>query len=275
MDVDMKRLQHYDTYDIPVKEIFYDQSFNCRGAFSLQTVVELSESIGEIGLQFPIVVQPWEDGRFRLLAGHRRYKACTVFLKWEQIPAVVRTDLNPHQARLLNLTENLERKDLNMLEEAKALQAMYPEGVSQRVAAAELKRPTRWIHTRQRLVKLPKEIQQLAAVGRIVATDIEALWSLPEDERVKAAKRIVKLKGKGSRKGKIPRKLSRKFRPRQTKEQISKMTGILINAGINGLPTRLLAWTAGYVSTADIKEDIEAHAPEYNLESDPDNLWTE
>jgi ParB family chromosome partitioning protein len=270
VDVDMKRLKHYDTFEIPIEEIFYDESFNCRGAFSLESIAELSESIGEIGLQFPVVVQPWE-GRFRLLAGHRRYKACTVFLRWDKIPAVVRTDLNLHQARLLNLTENLERKDLNMLEEAKALQAMYPEGVSLRVAAAELKRPTRWVHTRQRLVQLPEEVQQLAAAGRIVATDIEALWNLPEDERVDGAQKITRCQ-KGV-KGKLPKRLRRRFRPRKTKEQISKMTGVLINANINGLPPRLLAWTAGYITDYDIKLDIQKHAPEYQLESNDDNPW--
>ena len=267
----MKRLKHYDTYEIPVADIFYDESFNCRGAFTLQSVSELADSIGEIGLQFPVVVQPWE-GRFRLIAGHRRYKACIVFLKWVKIPAVVRTDLNEHQARLLNLTENLERKDLNMLEEALAIQAMYPEGVSLRMAAAELKRPTRWIHTRLRLTQLPEEIQQLAAAGRIVATDIEALWNLPEDERVAGAEQIVRLKGQTGKK-KFPKRLKRKFRPRKTKEQISKMSGVMLNAGILGLPPRLLAWAAGYVSDRDIKKDIKTYAPDYQLESNSENPW--
>ncbi len=268
----MKRLKHYDTFDIPIEEIFYDESFNCRGAFSLESVAELSESIGEIGLQFPVVVQPW-NGKFRLLAGHRRYKACAIFLKWDKIPAVVRTDLNPHQARLLNLTENLERKDLNMLEEARAIQAMYPDGISLRMAAAELKRPTRWIHTRQRLVQLPEEVQQLAAAGRIVATDIEAIWNLPENERVEGARNITQLKGRLGTKGKLPKKLRRRFRPRKTKEQISKMAGIMLNAGIMGLPPRLLAWAAGYLTDYDIKMDIQRHAPEYQLDSNNDNPW--
>lgn len=266
----MKRLKHYDTFEIPIEEIFYDESFNCRGAFTLQSISELAESIGEIGLQFPVVVQPWKNG-YRLIAGHRRYRACIVFLKWDKIPAVVRTDLNEHRARLLNLTENLERKDLNMLEEALAIQAMYPEGVSLRMAAAELKRPTRWVHTRLRLTQLPEEIQQLAAAGRIAATDIEAIWNLPEDERIEGAEQIVRLKGQSGKK--LPKRLKRKFRPRKTKEQISKMTGVLINAGINGLPPRLLAWAAGYITTMDIRKDIKTYAPDYRQESNSDNPW--
>ena len=267
----MKRLKHYDTYEIPIVDIHYDESFNCRGAFSLQSVSELADSIGEIGLQFPVVVQPWENGKLRLIAGHRRYKACTVFLKWDKIPAVVRSDLNEHQARLLNFTENLERKDLNMLEEALAIEAMYPEGISLRKASTELKRPTRWIHTRLRLTQLPEEVQQLAAAGRIVATDIEAIWNLPEDGRVEGAKQITQLKSRPGKK--LPKRLKRKFRPRKTKEQISNMTGVMLNAGIDGLPARLLAWAAGYVSDRDIKKDIKAYAPDYRLESNANNPW--
>jgi len=261
----MKRLKNFDAYEIPIADIHYDESFNCRGAFTLQSVAELSESIAEIGLQFPIVVQPWKN-KFRLLAGHRRYKAVTVFLKWDKIPAVVRSDLDEHQARLLNLTENLERKDLNMLEEALAIQGLYPEGVSLRIAASELKRPTRWIHTRLRLVQLPKEIQDLAAAGRIVGTDIEALWKIPEKDRVDAADKIVRVKRVPGKK--LPGKLRRCFRPRKTKNQIGKMTSTLLNAGLDGLPTRLLAWAAGYITDREIRREIKEHAPEYNFESD-------
>jgi len=261
----MERLKNFDAYKLPKGDIYYDESFNCRGPFTLQSVSELAESIQEIGLQFPIVVQPWE-GKFRLIAGHRRYKACTVFLKWENIPAVIRADLDEHQARLLNLTENLERKDLNILEEALAIQALYPDGVSIRVAAKELKRPTRWVHTRFRLAKLPEKVQQLAAVGRLAATDIEALWNLPPEKQVDAAQKIVKVKRTPGKR--LPHQLTRRFKPRKTKEQIGTLTGVLLNAGIEGLPPRLLAWAAGYITDKEIREDIKTHAPEYQFESD-------
>ncbi len=261
----MKRLEHFDTFDIPIGEIFYDESFNCRGAFTLDSIAELSESIEEIGLQFPIVVQPWESG-YRLLAGHRRYRACTVFLAWESIPAVVRTDLDEHQARLLNLTENLERKDLNMLEEALAIQAMYPEGISLRRAAAELKRPTRWVHTRFRLVQMPRKVQTIAAAGKLSAIDIEVLWRLPDEERVEAAHKMVSVKRQPGKK--LPKKLQRHFKPRKSKEQIGKLTGTLLNAGIHGLPPRLLAWAAGFLSDREIRRDIKKYAPDYEFESE-------
>lgn len=163
----MKRLEQYDVYELPVADIFYDAGFNCRGSFTPQSVHDLSESIKENGLQFPVVVQPCDTAayKYRLLAGHRRFKAVTLFLKWSSIPAPVRSELTEHQVRLLNLTENLERKDLNMLEEAKAIHNLYPAGVSLRKASKELKRPTRWIHARLRLLDLPQEVQKWAAAG--------------------------------------------------------------------------------------------------------------
>ena len=261
----MKRLKHYDTYEILVADIYYDESFNCRGAFTLQSIVELSESIKEVGLQFPIVVQPWGD-KYRLICGHRRFKACTVFLKWDAIPAVVRTDLDEHGAQILNLVENLERKDLNMLEEALAIQTIYPEGVSLRVAAKELKRPTRWVHIRQRLLLMSEEIQQYAAAGRLSAVNLEALWRLPEDKRVSGAEKIVRAKkvGPGRKLRNMPK---RRFRPKKTKEQISMMGAVLLNAGINGLPPRLLAWAAGYIPDKEIRADIREYRPEFDFES--------
>ena len=260
----MKRLEQYDAFEIPLKDIFYDDSFNCRGKFTIQSITELADSIAEVGLQFPVAVQPWED-RFRLLAGHRRFKAVSTLLQWEASPAIVFKGLTEHQARILNITENLERKDLNMLEEAKALEALYPEGVSLRVAAKELKRPTRWIHTRLRLLKFPEMIQTKAALGLLSAVNIEAIHLLPEEEWLEAAEKIVKFKEKN--RGKRVQPIRRKFRQKKSKAQLSKMAAVLLNAGVNGLPSRLMAWAAGYLSDAEIKKDIKNYAKDYEFGS--------
>ena len=221
----MERLEQYDTFAIPATDIQYDSSFNCRGAFTAQSVVDLAESIKENGLQFPIVVQPrGRDGiHYRLLAGHRRFKAVTTFLKWKTIPATIRHDLTEHQARILNLTENLERKDLNMLEEAQAIDHLYPDGVSLRTASKELKRSTQWIHVRLRLLQLPQAIQKKAAAGLLSAINIEVICTLPKDEQVKAAKDIIKAKRDRGKVARLPAKLRRKIRPRKSKAQISRI----------------------------------------------------
>ena len=261
----MKRLEQYDVYEIPVSDIHYDADFNCRGSFTPQSVKDLADSIQENGLQFPIVVQPW-NGKYRLLAGHRRFTAATLFLKWTTIPASIRKDLTEHQARILNLTENLERKDLNMLEEALALRNLYPNGVPLRVAAKELKRPTRWVHIRFRLLELPEEVQKYAAAGLLSALNLEAILKLPQDQQAKAAKEIAQAKEKGKTKH---LKIKRAFRQRKSKAQIGEMVVRLMNLGLDGLPTRLLAWSAGYVPDEEIKEDIKQYVETHKLKRRP------
>ena len=113
-------------------------------------------------------MQPWteEPGcEYRLIVGHRRFRAVTAFLKWTEIPAYICEGLSDHEARMLNVVENLQRKSLNILEEARAIQNLYPKGASVREAARELKQPTNWVYVRVRLLRMPEEVQQKAAAG--------------------------------------------------------------------------------------------------------------
>lgn len=259
----MKRLAQYDTYELPVKDIYFDGKFNCRGSFTPQSVGDLADSIREIGLEFPVVVQPYDKQpgfKYRLLAGHRRFRAVTIFLKWAMIPGMVRRGLSNHQARLLNLTENLERKDLNILEEAKALRNLYPEGVPLRKAAKELKRHTKWVHARLRLLELPEEVQTWAATGLISAANIDHLHSLSSPERqIVVAKSIVfgkKTHGKTKPLHKHT-EYAKTFHPRKTKQQLADMVKHLFTVSCTGLASRVLAWAAGKISDADIEQDIQ------------------
>lgn len=259
----MKRLEQYDVFSLPVSEVFYDADFNCRGQFTLASVEELAQSIDELGLQFPTVVQPVEevegferDGfRWRLIAGHRRFRAVTTFLKWTEIPATVWSGLNDRQARMFNFTENLERQDLNVLEEAQALARLFPEGASLREAARELKRHTRWVQARFRLLKLPEEVQIKVAAGTLSLVDMEVLsqFDSPEDQ-IKAAAEIAKAKRHGRKPSEG--RTGRKFRYRKTKAQINRMIAKLMEHGIDGLTTRALAWAAGSISDDEFEEDI-------------------
>jgi ParB family chromosome partitioning protein len=259
----MKRLEQYDVFSLPVSEVFYDADFNCRGQFTLQSVEELAQSIDELGLQFPVVVQPAEDVdgfeheefRWRLIAGHRRYRAVTTFLKWTEIPATVWRGMTERQARLFNFTENLEREDLNVLEEARALGRLFPKGASLRKAARELRRHTRWVQARFRLLKLPEEVQIKVAAGTLSLVDMEvvARFETP-GEQIKAANDIARAKRRGRHPSET--KLGRSFRYRKTKAQINRMIANLMEHGLDGLATRALAWAAGSITDEDLDEDI-------------------
>ena len=193
----MKPLEQYQAYPIPITVIYYDAGFNCRGEFTLQSVKELADSIAQAGrLICPVAVQPWtgEPGcEYRLIVGHRRFRAVTAFLKWMEIPAYICEGLSDHEARMLNLAENLHRKTLNILEEAHAIQNIYPEGsASVREAARELKQSTRWVWLRVRLLRMPEAIQQKAAAGLLSQANLETLAGLERvDEQIKAADEIV------------------------------------------------------------------------------------
>ena len=256
----MKRLEQYNVYDLPIKDIFYDASFNCRGSFTLPSVHDLANSIESSGLMCAVIVQPWK-GKWRLLAGHRRFRAVSTFLKWTTIPATVRYDLTDRQAHTLNFTENLERRDLNMMEEAKAINQLCSD-LSLREAAKELKRPTRWISIRRRLLTLPAVVQKKVASGVLSAVNLEGILRLKSaKEQIKAAQTIARAKKKKRGKTRflnVNPMYKRKFLPRKSKEQISKMIIRLWNMGVEDmLVTRLLAWVTGYVTDQEINEDLE------------------
>jgi ParB family chromosome partitioning protein len=265
----MKRIESYDCYAIPCERIFYDTSFNCRGLFTLDSVRELADSIEEIGrLMVPVWVQPACDVAgipdgfdYRLMAGHRRYKAVTTFLKWPEIPAHIFRGLTERQARLMNFTENLERKDLNPLEEAMAIGNMpWPDGMTIRSVSRELKRNTRWVHQRLRVLELPEEIQQLVAARRVTMLDLEIIFrKTTTEDRIKAANALAaSKKGRGRNAKFVGEKLTRSFRRRRNKSEINALITKLLNLGLSGLVTRVLAWAAGHVTDEEIEADIQA-----------------
>jgi len=260
----MKPLEQYQAYPIPVAAICYDAAFNCRGEFTLQSVKELADSIAEAGrLICPVAVQPWtaaEGFQYRLIVGHRRFKAVTTFLKWTEIPAYICEGLSDHEARMLNFVENLQRKSLNILEEARAIRHLYPHGVSLRQAAQELKQPTRWVHVRLRLLELPEEVQQKAAAGLLSAINLDRIAGAEgPDDQIRMAREITEARDRG--KGKFLPGLSnackRRFQHRRTKAEISRMIARMFDAGVTGLAPRVAAWCAGDVTDEELIADAE------------------
>lgn len=270
----MKPLEQYQVYPVPVTAIYYDAAFNCRGEFTLQSVRELADSITQAGrLICPVAVQPWTkaDGcSYRLIVGHRRFRAVADFLKWTEIPACICEGLSDHDARMLNLVENLQRKSLNILEEARAIQNLYSEGASVREAARELKQPTRWVWTRRQLIRMPESIQQKAAAGLLSQWNLDTLAGIESpDEQIAAANKIVEARQRG--KGKFLPGLSRAYKRRRSvrpREEINRMIERMLTAGIGGLPPRVAAWCAGHVSDEDLLKEIEAATPERTATSD-------
>ncbi|MCL4855361.1 MAG: hypothetical protein KJZ78_28695, partial [Bryobacteraceae bacterium] len=159
----------------------------------------------------------------------------------------------------LNLVENLQRKSLNILEEARAIQNLYPNGASVRQAAHELKQPTMWVWVRVKLLRMPEAIQQKAAAGLLSQANLTVLAGLEKtDEQIKAADEIVAARQRG--KGKFLPGLNRTYKRRgavRRREEINRMIERMLAAGIGGLPPRVAAWCAGQILDEELLKEIE------------------
>lgn len=271
----MNQPTDYQVFDIPVAEIFCDANFNCRGSIAPIDVAELAKSIDADGLQFPISVQPAETVKgglppgfkYRIIAGHRRYTAFKV-LRRATIPAMIRADVdNEVKARVLNLIENFQRQDLNILQEAKALEALYVAGCAREQVGKMIGKSGGWVQVRFNLLSLPVEIQAEAAAGILNQYQIKHLVSLHSAEDQYAAVRKIKdAKAKGEKPGAIaPRKKkTTTIKKPRLRDEIFDLIEILAKSGVGyGIHTRVLAWAAGEITTMEVFDEIRKMDPDF------------
>lgn len=259
-------------HDIPLNEILFDQEFNCRGKIAAIDVVDLVNDIRtRNGLIQPVTVTPLDDDRakktgckYLLVAGYRRYMAHRV-LVWDKIDSIIRTDMvDQEQACLFNLSENLQRKDLNVLQEAKAIQRLHDLGVSEVDTATKLNKSRGWVQVRYMLLKLPKEVQNEVAGGFIPQSGIRDLFTVlrygNEEKCFEAARKIkdAKLSGRKAQLDSLKKKKLSNKRHRKRAE-IFEMMNHMMEFLPAGLYSRCLAWCAGEISDMDLYETIHEH----------------
>lgn len=151
---------------------------------------ELAQSIREQGLMQPVLVRPVGGGRFEIIAGERRWRAAQR-AGLTEIPALVRPV--PDQAALaLALVENIQREDLNPLEEANGLQRLIDEfGLTHDAAAKAVGRSRSAVTNLLRLRELAKPVQEYLLDGQIDMGHARALLALSAPQQIAAASRIV------------------------------------------------------------------------------------
>lgn len=271
-------MDKYQVSNLAMSDIHLDDEFNCRGAILPMDVVDLAKDIKINGLQFPIAVQPIKDvegglpeGKsFRIVAGHRRFVAFRVNGE-HFIPAMIKSDLSELRARLVNLSENLKRENLNILQEASAVQGLRALGMTQEAIATELGTSRTWVQIRLHLLRLPEDIQAEAAAGCLNQDQIRSLFSLKDDDRRYEAVRKIKnarLRGeKGISVGKTTKEDPFK-KKRQSKQSVQDMMDHMANSIGYGLHTRVLAWANGMISGAELFFDIKMYAKDNNIEYD-------
>src|SRR5213078_2557781 len=151
----------------------------------------LANSIREHGVVQPIVVRPLEDAFFQLIAGERRWRAAQR-AGLVRIPAVVR-EAGEHSALEIALIENLQREDLNPMEEAQAYERLIADfGLTQEEVARRVGKSRATIANMLRLLRLPPEVQQWLRENRITTGHAKALLSLSDlSAMVDSARKII------------------------------------------------------------------------------------
>jgi ParB family chromosome partitioning protein len=161
-----------------------------RKNFDEESLEELANSIRQHGVVQPIVVRPLEDGFFQLIAGERRWRA-SQRAGLTRVPAVVR-QAGEHDTLQIALIENLQRQDLNPLEEAQAYERLIVEfGMTQDEVARGVGKNRATVANMLRLLKLPAEVQQWLRDNRLSTGHAKALLSLSEPGAILDAARKV------------------------------------------------------------------------------------
>lgn len=147
--------------------------------FDEESLADLSASIRELGVLQPVLVRAADDGRYRLIAGERRWRAARR-AGLDTIPAIVRDtdDLGSIEQALV---ENLHRQDLTALEEAAAYQQLIEDfNLTHETVATRVGKSRAAVSNTLRLLQLPPTIQHLLADGRLTAGHARALLGTPD-----------------------------------------------------------------------------------------------
>ena len=213
--------------------------FQPRTRMDPQSIAELADSIKAQGVIQPILVRPVENGKFEIIAGERRWRASQL-AGLTQVPVVVRAV--PDKAALaMALIENIQREDLNPLEEATGIQRLIDEfDMTHEIAAQAVGRSRSAVTNLLRLLNLSKAVQDLLMQGKIEMGHARALLAVSGSRQAELAHQIIS-RGLSVREAeqlvgqvetisrKIPRKQPRKDRDLQAlEEELSEILGTTV-----------------------------------------------
>ena len=155
------------TSTLPIDEIVPNRE-QPRKQFDDEALADLSESIAQHGVLQPLLVRPMPDGSYQLVAGERRWRASRM-AGLSEVPVVVR-DMDEQEAAELALIENLQREDLNPMEEALGYQTLMDTyGMTQEEAAQRVNKSRPAVANALRLLHLPQAVADLVAEGKLSA----------------------------------------------------------------------------------------------------------
>lgn len=261
---------------IPLNEIHLDEAFNCRGPIKPTDVIDLAKSIEEQGLIQPIVVHPYTPDlvaktgkKYRIIAGHRRFVAHQVLAR-DSIKAVINTTLDDMGARIANFVENIQRKNLNIVEEATSLAKFFDAGMTEMDVVTKTATSRGWVQVRKMILALPEEIYKDIISGVVTQTHIRDLYTIVKNHPdgvsavYEAVKDIKDAKLHGVTKSinlKARSEKTDKNRKRQrSKEEIMALINHLLDYFGESITTVSLAWASGNVSDEELFTEFKKEA---------------
>jgi ParB family chromosome partitioning protein len=162
-----------------------------RKVFNQESLDEMAVSIKEHGVLQPLLVRPLDNGKYELVAGERRLRA-SILAGLERVPVVVR-DMDEPVAWEAALIENLQRENLNPIEEAAAYREMLDRhGYTQEELAKKIGKSRAHVANTVRILNLPEEIREIIADGKLTAGHARAILSIKdEEEQISLAHKII------------------------------------------------------------------------------------
>lgn len=234
----------------PINELAVDLiqrgKYQPRGHMDPESLQELADSIVAQGVLQPIVVRPISDQRYEIIAGERRWRAAQM-AGLDVIPAVIR-DVSDQAAIAISLIENIQREDLNPIEEAASLQRLQKEfDLTQQEVATAVGKSRSTVANLLRLMTLQEDVRRLVEHGDLEMGHARALLGLEGAQQSMAARSVV---GKGltvrQTEALVRNLLAKKTRPaahkqidpniRQLQDDLSQRLGaqVLIRHGAKG-----------------------------------------
>lgn len=194
-----------------------------RQDFKEEALSELADSMKEYGVLQPLLVQKKGDF-FEIIAGERRWRAAKL-AGLKEVPVVIR-EYTKQQAMEIALIENVQREDLNPIEEAKAYQRLMHEfGLKQEEIAARVSKNRVTITNSMRLLKLDSRVQEMLMANQITGGHARAILAVEDPEiQFKLAKRVVEESISVREIEKIVKSLSKVKEPKAKKEEDESLT---------------------------------------------------
>jgi len=156
-----------------------------------ETLQELADSIKVQGVIQPIIVRLLAENKYEIIAGERRWRASQL-AALQEVPVVIK-DIDDRGAMAVALIENIQREDLNALEESEALKRLIDEfDMTHQQAADAVGKSRAMVSNLLRLLDLQAEVKTLLAKGLIEMGHARALLALEDDVQIEAANKVVK-----------------------------------------------------------------------------------